>query len=332
MERLPLHRRALMGVFSPPMRIAALLAAAEVASAEPWSGGPNRQELLQEFDFGGWAQHALQQTGGGVLQATRQVTQTSKQVGSALGKLESQAANASGQLGNLSAVLLGGATEEGKAVAFSAVLAYLGTCREYFALLPDIPPAVAPGLAKTLQGIVGDPSRSSQDCEAAVKEGMDAEVSARMKGRKGEEQMAIGWLAADRAHILCGEKLMKALELFEAIRLKYPEQYKEALHDKLLLEVVTEEVVAEELDRVCGHKGGWRKNDMRLFTESGDARVPAAAAELASVRLHTAALALLAGASLLAVGIAWRRHRLQRGHRRPADASVAELSVAEAVE
>lgn len=300
------------------MRWSAVLVATGIASAALEQGELHPSEIQEKVGLE-WATKALKQAGTAAKQALNASQQVgselgklenaSHQVGSELGKLESEAENATSQLTNASSGVLGGAARQGKKVAFTAALAYLGTCHEYFAQLSRIREVSVPRLAEAFQGQRGDPSASEVECNAAVQEGLEATIDAYMKDRQSEEVLAVKWITADRAHVLCNEKLMRALQLYESIREKYPKQYEEALQDKLLLEIVTEELVAVELDRICGHTGGFRK-DSRLFSEIRPA-APAGDGRGASVaRRAAAALLALAGASLLAA-LAARRHTLR---------------------
>jgi len=199
--------------------------------------------------------------------------------------------------------------EKSKKVAFIAALTYLGTCPEYYAHITDIPLVLAPKLALSLQKYFGDPSESEQACQAAVKVGLEACVNEYMEGRNEQEQIAVKWIALDQAQTICNKRLMESLHLFESIRRDYPRQYIEALHIKLLLDVVTEERIKPVLLDVCGGPQALRKN-VRLYSLG---HKPAQRAAHSSVAPIVGAISALLSASLLVAVISRRRAQHEHG-------------------
>jgi hypothetical protein len=266
----------------------------------------NPQAIEQKYDWS-WAQHAVDETAATSGQIASQMGVATKTAMGGLSNLSGKVlGNFSGDLGGATNRLGSKLAKEGKTAAFRTVLQLLGTCPDYYQHADEIRVTTAKALAQSFQQrrAHGWP-QDERSCQEAVQQGLDEAISRRMPKRDQKETATLGWIVQDRAHIFCTDELFSILRLFEPIRQGYREQYTEAVTAKLLLDVISTDMLLTEFDRVCGSGPAVQQ----LHSEGHELPVPTNSMQLVHhPRMPLQALiclALLPLAGLCALKFAW---------------------------
>mmetsp|Transcript_120560 Transcript_120560/g.257459 ORF Transcript_120560/g.257459 Transcript_120560/m.257459 type:complete len:329 (+) Transcript_120560:58-1044(+) len=250
---------------------------------------PQTASASSEFDFGQWAQNKIDTLKEEAIEGTNNFNNVTSSIADELSK-------ASEKAGNITSDFAGDLADNGKRAAFAGVMVYLGECPKFYKEIPKIPAVVAPKLAETFQAHSEDPSQDKAFCVHAAKEGISKAISEDMTTSTEQEKTAVQWIARDHAAVVCNDALMATLTKMECIRMEHPPQYEEAVKLRLLLDVLTEDSLRAELDKICGeHSSGFR-----LYLDHGvvTARGPEPASQSAQ-RLLLPGLTALFGVGIV---------------------------------
>jgi len=70
--------------------------------------------------------------------------------------------------------------------------------------------------------------------------GVRAGVSEDTADESESDKTVLKWIAFDRSSRVCSEQLMESLRIMDPIRQDYADQYRMAVADRLLLDVITD--------------------------------------------------------------------------------------------
>jgi len=204
---------------------------------------------------------------------------------------------ASAQNSTLSA--LDGVRHGGERAAVKALLWASGKCPELWKLLPAAPTQLAQILAEALASSKQSPSDSKASCSKAAQAGLEGTVDREMADASDEEKYALKIALREMMDKVCTDDLMEALKTMEIIRHDHREQYQMAIGDRLLLRVLTEDVLRAELSDFCGGSEG-SEEVSGLFAERPEVDAGFPAPLFGPLAFLAAAALLVAGSAVAA--------------------------------
>lgn len=172
-------------------------------------------------------------------------------VGHDLGPVSKTVGDSLATVGNTTGSLAGSLADKGKRAAIGALLWSSGKCPSFIRHLPEVPRVLAPLLARGFQADAADPSISQAACARSAVSTLATFID-HLGNESESDKTVLKWIAFDRSSKVCNEQLLESLRTMEPIRQDYADQYRMAVADRLLLDVVTEEALFHELGKFCG--------------------------------------------------------------------------------
>jgi hypothetical protein len=227
-------------------------------------------------DPAGWVKGELQGLEHEAVQGSRIVSNLTSQGSQILSNATATVGHGLVTSLNTTSSVAGQLADKGKRAAIGALLWSSGKCPSFYRHLPEVPKVLAPLLASALQDETRDPSGSQDHCARAVVASLGDYIDG-LDQQSESDKTVLKWIGFDRSSTVCSEQLMESLRTMEPIRQSYAEQYKMAVTDRLLLDVITEEALREELGKFCGedeapqqqgHSPKHLRGDAKLFAVS----------------------------------------------------------------